>query len=273
VRPIVPTRSDSDAEPDGLLDRLHSADRDLDREVSVGRHGGPQLLAYRTEPDGCSELEFVIAAPGTRIAPEYSERCLMAWRVQSHPTLRWEAVTLAEVVAAVPAERDWVIASHERILVRLAKRTGSRRPALLERLEDELRVALPAPPEESIHVLRTMASSRSRQRRQCKVKVTAVRSRRRDARPLAHAAGDAQLRVGHELDDPIIVHLSGTEPGKDAEIEVDLKRSVITFWPRRGNVALDDEPLVAIRRIEVSRRSPEWDEPIDQLIERLADVV
>jgi hypothetical protein len=214
----------------------------------------------------------VIAAPGTRIAPAFGTQCLMVWRVQRRSTRRWEAAPLAEVVAAMPAQRDWAIESHRRVLVRLAERIGDRKSELLERLEDELRAVPVSVAEESG---RAWLPSRLRQRNRgpCEIRVTSIRSRRRQATPLARADSDSQLRVGQELGDPIIVHLSGTEADREAEIEVDLKRSVITFWPRRGEVALDDDPLLAVRRLEISRRSPEWDKPLEDLIERLAVVI
>lgn len=251
-----------------LLDRLHSMSRGLEYQPAVGRHGGRQLMGYRTRSDGRSELEWVIAAPGTRIAPMFAGHCPTVWRVQGHSTHQWESARLVEIVAAVPEQRNWVIDSHRAVLARLAERVGDRRSELLERLEDELRAVSPAP-SEALRRGRPPFRSRQRNRRPGELKVTSTRPRSRGTAPLARAYSDPDLRVGDELDGPIIVCLSGTDAQSEAEIEVDLKRSVITFWPRHGQVAFDGEPLLGIRRLEVSRRSPEWDKSLSELIERL----
>ena len=258
--------------PGTLLDRLCSASADLDYQPTLGRHGGRQLLGYSTESDGRSELEWVIAAPGTRIAPRFARRCSMVWRVQRRSTHQWEGAALTEVVAAMPTQRDWAIASHRHVLTWLAERIGARESDLVQRLDDELRTVLTPAADESRHA-QLPSPPRLRSRGSCRVKVTSIRSRLRQATALARADSVSQLRVGQELDDPIAVCLSAAETRREAEIEVDLKRSVITIWPRRGEVAFDGEPLLAIRRLPVSPRSPEWDRPLDHLIERLAVVI
>jgi hypothetical protein len=273
---IMPAMSADDSRsemtnPGMLLDRLCSASADLDYQPTVGRHGGRQLLGYSTESDGRSVLEWLIAAPGTRIAPEFEGRCSMIWRVQRHSTHQWEGAALTEIVAAMPTQRDWAIASHRHVLTWLAERIGARESDLLRRLDDELRTVLTPVADESRHA-RLPSHPRLRSRGSCRVKVTSIRSRLRQAPALARADSASQLRVGQELDDPIVVCLSVAESGREAEIEMDLKRSVITIWPRRGEVAFDGEPLLAIRRLPVSPRSPEWDKSLDDLIERLAVV-
>jgi hypothetical protein len=258
--------------PGTLLDRLCSASADLDYQPTVGRHGGRQLLSYSTKSDGLSQLEWVIAAPGTRIAPEFAGRGSMVWRVQRHSTHQWEGAALAEIVAAMPTQRDWAIASHRHVLTWLAERVGARESDLLQRLDDELQAVLTVAADESRHA-RLSSPPGLRSRGSCRVKVTSIRSRRRQAKALARADSVSQLRVGQELDDPIVVCLSAGESRREAEIEIDLKRSVITIWPLRGEVAFDGEPLLAIRRLPVSPRSPEWDKSLDHLIERLAVVI
>lgn len=267
-------RKDSTPEttPDRLVDQLRSANRDLEYQPAVGRHGGRQLLGYRTRADGRSDLEWVIAAPGTRIAPAFPAQCSMTWRVQWPFTQRWEPAPLVEIVAAIPTQREWVIAGHRRVLVRLAKRIGNGRSQLVERLEDELR-AVPVPAAHESRRASLPFRPRQRSRGPCEVKVTSIRPRRREAKLLARADGHPQLLVGQELDEPIVVCLSAADADREAEIEVDLKRSVITFWPRHGEVTLDGEPLLAIRRMAISRGSSEWNTPLDRVIERIAVVI
>ncbi len=258
--------------PGTLLDRLCSRSADLDYQPTVGRHGGRQLLGYSTKSDGLSQLEWVIAAPGTRIGPEFAGRGSMVWRVQRHPTNQWEGAALAEVVAAMPTQREWAISSHQHVLTWLVERIGVRESDLFQRLDEELRTVPVPAADESGHT-RLPSHPRLRRRGSCRVNVTSIRSRLRQTSALARADSASLLRVGQELDDPIVVSLSAAGTRREAEIELDLKRSVITIWPRRGEVAFDDQPLLAIRRLPISPRSPEWDKPLDHLIARLAVVV
>jgi hypothetical protein len=249
-----------------LLAALRAAAPLAERVPGMTPTSGPVMDLYRAGEDGFSELAWRIVPPGTRIEPDLDVRRLASWRVQCHATLAWAAVTLADVTTAVPGERAWARDTHRRVLERLVDRLAGRSSELREQLEEELRA------EEASIALAPEPGRRRRwslrgSRRRSPVRVTAIRP---SLRPQALVAGgEQQLRVGQELVDPIVVQLATTDDGTSAEVEVDLKRSVVTFWPRSGEVLVQGKALASVHRIHVSRTAGEWDLLLRDLIEQV----
>jgi hypothetical protein len=78
---------------------------------TIGPLGGDVADLYATDgPD------WSLAAPGTRIAPNYDEAHVAQWRIQRRATCESTPLSLSRLIANAPEARGWALEVHERVL-------------------------------------------------------------------------------------------------------------------------------------------------------------
>lgn len=110
---------------------------------TTGRRGGSVMYLYvnlsvtEDGPAGEGTLKWLLAAPGTPIAPDFDESDVDDWRLQHYDSREYVALALKQVIQAFPFSRDWAMNTHRTLTDKLRARAAGRPAPKLDWLVDE----------------------------------------------------------------------------------------------------------------------------------------
>jgi len=118
----------------------------LDGHGTTGRRGGSVMYLYvilaaiEEGRAGEGRLKWLLAAPGTRIAPDFGDTDVDHWRLQHYESGEYVALTLEQVVA-IPCAQSWALGRQRNLIRNLSERVAGRPAPKLARLVEELDTA------------------------------------------------------------------------------------------------------------------------------------